>query len=182
MNKKIEFINKVYNPVSKRSGKSVLSVIALILFIIVLIGSILAAGGVGGVSVSVLGLIAYNLTNIGSKKTDLYVLSSAIFEVNKEGIILSHQGVDYQDKLGKRNEVNSITWDSVTGLFFSEELNSFCIKGKGKQVVSWMDPKRKSRSPRTRNITEMVLYIPYNTKQEFVTMIESFYPNIQYIQ
>lgn len=179
---KVEFIDKVYNPVSKSSRKCILSIIALILFIIVLIGSILVAGGVGGVSVSVLGLIAYCLTNIDSREVDLYVLSLAIFEVNSEGIILSHQSVDYQDKRGKRNEVNSISWDSVTGLVFREELNSFCIEGKGKQVVTWMDSKRKNRSPRTRNITEIVLYVPYNMKQEFVSMIESYYPNIQYIQ
>ena len=52
-----------------KSGKKVFSVIAGVLFAIVLIGSFLIAGGVGGISVSVLGLVVYNLSNTGGKKT-----------------------------------------------------------------------------------------------------------------
>ena len=69
MENKIEFINKVYMGKEAKSGKKVFSVIAGVLFAIVLIGSFLIAGGVGGISVSVLGLVVYNLSNTGGKKT-----------------------------------------------------------------------------------------------------------------
>ena len=62
MENKIEFINKVYMGKEAKSGKKVFSVIAGVLFAIVLIGSFLIAGGVGGISVSVLGLVVYNLS------------------------------------------------------------------------------------------------------------------------
>ena len=68
MENKIEFINKVYMGKKAKSGKKVFSVIAGVLFAIVLIGSFLIAGGVGGISVSILGLVVYNLTNTGGKK------------------------------------------------------------------------------------------------------------------
>ena len=68
MENKIEFINKVYMGKEAKSGKKVFSVIAGVLFAIVLIGSFLIAGGVGGMSVSVLGLVVYNLSNTRSEE------------------------------------------------------------------------------------------------------------------
>ena len=84
MENKIEFINKVYTGKKVKSGKSIFSIIAAILFAVVLIGSIFIAGGVGGISVSVLGLLVYNLSNIGGEKEGTYILSAAIFETDYE--------------------------------------------------------------------------------------------------
>lgn len=80
MENKIEFINKVYMGKEAKSGKKVFSVIAGVLFAIVLIGSFLIAGGVGGISVSVLGLVVYNLSNTGGKKTSTYILTVAFLK------------------------------------------------------------------------------------------------------
>ena len=166
MENKIEFINKVYMGKEAKSGKKVFSVIAGVLFAIVLIGSFLIAGGVGGISVSVLGLVVYNLSNTGGKKTSTYILTVAFFEVDSEGVVLTHSLIDYNDKLGIRDEINSMKWDAIKGISYSEELNSICIDGKGEKKTIWKSEKRKERSPRKKAINRIILYLPYDSKDK----------------
>lgn len=182
MENKIEFINKVYMGKEAKSGKKVFSVIAGVLFAIVLIGSFLIAGGVGGISVSVLGLVVYNLSNIGGKKTSNYILTVAFFEVDSEGVVLTHSLIDYNDKLGIRDEINSMKWDAIKGISYSEELNSICIDGKGEKKTIWKSEKRKERSPRKKAINRIILYLPYDSKDKFIHLFMTYGKEIEMVK
>lgn len=182
MENKIEFINKVYMGKEAKSGKKVFSVIAGVLSAIVLIGSFLIAGGVGGISVSVLGLVVYNLSNTGGKKTSTYILTAAFFEVDSEGVVLTHSLIDYNDKLGIRDEINSMKWDAIKGISYSEELNSICIDGKGEKKTIWKSEKRKERSPRKKAINRIILYLPYDSKDKFIHLFMTYGKEIEMVK
>lgn len=182
MENKIEFINKVYTGKKVKSGKSIFSIIAAILFAVVLIGSIFIAGGVGGISVSVLGLLVYNLSNIGGEKEGTYILAAAIFETDSEGIVLTHSLIDYNDKLGIRDEINSMKWNAIKGIYYSKELNSICIDGRGEEKIIWKSEKRKNCSPRRKAINRIILYLPYDSKDRFMNLITVYGKEIEMVK
>ena len=46
------------------------------------------------------------------RETSTYILTVAFFEVDSE-IVLTHSLIDYNDKLGIRDEINSMKWDAI---------------------------------------------------------------------
>ncbi len=144
--------------------------------------SFFIAGGVGGISVSVLGLVVYNLSNTGGKKTSTYILTVAFFEVDSEGVVLTHSLIDYNDKLGIRDEINSMKWDAIKGISYSEELNSICIDGKGEKKTIWKSEKRKERSPRKKAINRIILYLPYDSKDKFIHLFMTYGKEIEMVK
>ena len=181
MGNRIEFINKVYIGKKAKSWKKVFSVIAVILFSIILIASILMAGGVGGVSVSVLGLLVYNLSNTGGKKEDTYISAVAVFETNPEEIVLVHSAIDYNDKLGVRDEINRIPWKDIASIYYSEELNAIYIEGKVDKEIIWKSEKRKSRPSRHKIVKQLILYLPVGRKDEFLLPLKQSGQEIKYV-
>lgn len=64
--------------------------------------------------------------------------------MDSEGVVLTHSLIDYNDKLGIRDEINSMKWDAIKGISYSEELNSICIDGKGEKRPSGKVKKEKN--------------------------------------
>jgi uncharacterized membrane protein YkvA (DUF1232 family) len=182
MKNRIEFVNKVYAGKNQKTGKSKLSIAAAVCFALVLLGGIIIAGGIGGISVSVLGLFLYNVTNVGNGKQDRYILASAIFELDENGVTLAHLLIDYDDKLGDRDEINQMRWTEVSNVYYSQNLASICIEGVGNKQIQWRSEKQKNRKARNKKIKQIILYTPVDRTEEFLNLIRSYGREIRYIE
>jgi hypothetical protein len=167
----IDFVNKVYAGGTKRTAKDKLSILAVIIFAVVLVGGIAVAGGVGGVSVSVLALLMYNLSNISKTKNDRYIMASARFEPDEGAVTLKHFGIDYDDKKGARDEILQMRWADVASIDFNEELGTICIKGAGNKEIQWKSEKRPAQN---KTISQIMLYVPTEKTEEFLNLIKPY--------
>ena len=115
-------------------------------------------------------------------KKSTYILTAAFFEVDSEGVVLTHSLIDYNDKSGIRDEINSMKWDAIKGISYSEELNSICIDGKGEKKTIWKSEKRKERSPRKKAINRIILYLPYDSKDKFIHLFMTYGKEIEMVK
>ena len=96
--------------------------------------------------------------------------------------MLTHSLIDYNDKLGIRDEINSMKWDAIKGISYSEELNSICIDGKGEKRPSGKVKKEKNVHLEKKAINRIILYLPYDSKDKFIHLFMTYGKEIEMVK
>lgn len=175
MEQKFEIVNKVHYQQKNKNKTSVLRNIAIVLCLIVIAGSLLMGKGLAGVSVGVIAILFANLSgNMSDKRgSDAYKTVFAELMVTQTHLSLVNKEVDKEDGFGLRNETYSFGWDKVSAIYFSQELMSVCVEGKGTLTMTWTSEKRKGRPDKTVDVNRCYIYFKEEQKDEIIREVEA---------
>lgn len=141
---KIEILNKIY--VKGKAEKSVIRVIMIIGIVVTVIMFLISLIGEGFSFRLLLRSLIIPLTvftsvlSVTSGKEG-YKSVPLIIDYDSEGIRLTYEAIDREDKMGRRNEEIYIGFNNITKIEYSKSLKCFNIQGYPIEKIKYLEKK-----------------------------------------
>lgn len=171
MEKRFQFENKVYYKKYRRkkiSSKRYVITILFIVFLLIaaLLNKAFLTPGLFLIMVLLLSLITIPKSEL---KNEGYFHVHAELEVSSCGIRLINKNFDKFDGFGLRDEETFMSAENIENIYFSKELLSLCITGKGNMDMRFLK-KKKNHTVKVRN---MYVYAEQEKIQDMIHTMET---------